>query len=113
MGIAITSGVIASLGSAQAPSDGAPAPPGCAISDLPSNLDSSIPSRFLVTCTRDSTAHTLRNLFQELGPLGQSVEIIQNGNVEAVKRADVILLWSAYSFLVFCSTRRRHELMLR
>src|SRR5258706_4449850 len=101
MGIAITSGVIASLGSAQtpSPSDEAPAPPGCAISDVPSNLDSSIPSRFLVTCTRDSTAHKLRNLFQDLGHLGQSVEIIQNGNVEAVKRADVVLLWSAYLFI--------------
>ena len=90
MGIAITSGVIASLSSAQTPDD--EAPPGCATSDSPSKLDSSIPSRFVVTCTRDSTA---RKLSQDLGRLGHSIEVIQNGNVEAVKNADVILLWSA------------------
>ena len=91
MGIAITSGVIASLSSTQTPSD--EAPPGSAVSDLPSNLDSSFPSRFLVTCTRDSTA---RKLSQDLDRLGHSsVTIIQNGNVAAVESADVILLWSA------------------
>ena len=88
MGIAITSGVIASLSSAQTPDDEAV----YARSGLPSNLYSSIPSRFLVTCTRDSTA---RKLSQDFGSLDHSVGIIQNGNVEAVKSADVILLWSA------------------
>jgi len=99
MGIAITSGVITSLGSAQPPSDAQ----GGAILNLPSNIDRSIPSYFLVTCARDPTARKLGNLFQCLGRLGESVEIIQNGNVEAVKRADVILLWYAYLF----ETRRR------
>jgi len=96
MGIAILSGVIASLDSAQTQSD--EALPGRAIPDSLSELDSSFPSRFLVTCTRDPTARKLRNLFQDLGHLGQSVEIIKNSNVEAVKRADVILLWYAYLF---------------
>jgi len=100
MGIAITSGVIASLDPAQVLSSDVP---GNGISNSPS----SIPSRFLVTCTRDSTAQSLRNLFQDLGPLGQSVEIIQNNNAEAVKRADVILLWYACRFF----TRWRNELM--
>ena len=93
MGIAITSGVIASLGSAKTPSDEAPK---CL--NLLSNPDPSIPSGFLVTCTRDPTTRKLRDIFQDLGRLGQSVEIIQNGNVEAVKKAHVILLWYAHIF---------------
>ena len=100
MGIAITSGVIASLESAQTILD--EALPKHAIPDSLSDTDSSIPSHFLVTCTRDSTARKLRNLFQDLGSFGQSVEIIKNGNVEAVKRADVVLLWCAqYLFIYF------------
>lgn len=89
MGIAISSGVIASLEFSDAQVHD--------ISDLPS-VDASSPSCFLVTCSRDTTARSLRNLFQDLDPLGRSIEIIQNRNVEAVKRADVIILWYACRF---------------
>ena len=103
MGIAISSGVIASLDSPQTLSSDVQ---GHGTSDLPS-VDVSSPSCFLVTCSRDPTARSLRNLFQDLDGLGRSIEIIQNRNVEAVKRADVILLWYTYPF----STQRRSELI--
>lgn len=94
MGIAISSGVIASLEQTQTLASDAQ---GHGISDLPS-VDASSPSCFLLTCSRDPTARSLRNLFQDLDHLGQSTEIIQNRNVEAVKRANVILLWYACHF---------------
>lgn len=104
MGIAITSGVIASLESAQTILD--EALPRHAIPDSLSDIDSSIPSHFLVTCTSDSTARKLRNLFQDLGRFGESVGVIKNGNVEAVKRADVVLLWYAQFYFILYILRR-------
>src|SRR5260221_3093090 len=97
MGIAITSGVIASLDSAQNPPSGLDAPEN-AIPESSPGADASIPSHFLATCARDPTARKLRNLFQDLGGLGESVEIVQSRNVEVVKRADVVLLWYAGHF---------------
>ena len=102
MGIAITSGVIAALDSAQSRPN-----VGSTTLESPISADASMPSRFLATCMRDPTARKLRNLFQDLGGLGESVEIIQTHNAEAVKRADVILLWYACRF----STQWRNEPM--
>jgi hypothetical protein len=98
MGIAITSGVITCLDSVQRPSG--PSASETATLNSPPGVDASFPSRFLATCTRDSTARKLRNLFQDLGGLGESVEIIQGHNVEVVQRADVILLWCVSHFLM-------------
>ncbi|KIM24005.1 hypothetical protein M408DRAFT_332059 [Serendipita vermifera MAFF 305830] len=62
------------------------------LSDFAPVADPSIPTRFLACVSRQSTAQTLRNTFGTLGPLGASVEVFTNANVEAASQANVILL---------------------
>lgn len=60
---------------------------------LPPITDKTIPTRFLACVHRQATAQKLSQVFGAIGPLGACVEIYQNANLEAVKQADVILLW--------------------
>ena len=41
----------------------------------------------------EESAKKLRCIFDALGELGQSVEILSGRNVDGVKNADVVLLW--------------------
>jgi pyrroline-5-carboxylate reductase len=43
--------------------------------------------------SREESAKKLRGIFDALGELGQSVEILTGRNVDGVKNADVVLLW--------------------
>ncbi|KAI6028615.1 putative delta 1-pyrroline-5-carboxylate reductase [Pisolithus orientalis] len=89
MGIAIISGVIASLQSRDAPY---PVPkweshtPGTSTptADTP---DPSLPSLFIATVTRPDSAKKLQETFRGLGGLGLSVQIVIGQN------ADVVILW--------------------
>lgn len=112
MGIAIISGVIASLEASRASpaskkaskweshtpgtstpmlqSPGSEFPP--ANGSLPV-VDPTIPARFLACVNREITAKKLSGVFANLGPMGACVEIYTNANVQAVQQADVVLLW--------------------
>ena len=96
MGVAILSGVIASL---EAKHDSAlPAhakweshTPGTV---TPQTLDDeALPSRFIACVSREETARKLKSAFFAAGTLGRSVEIFQGRNVDAVREASVVLLW--------------------
>lgn len=96
MGIAVLSGVIASLDSTAAPSP----PQAKWESHTPGTLtpnghsmDESLPERFIACVSREESAKKLRTIFFNLGPRGASVEILAGENVRAVKQADVVLLW--------------------
>ncbi|KAF9533457.1 pyrroline-5-carboxylate reductase [Crepidotus variabilis] len=95
MGIAVLSGVIDSLQSSSRLN-------GLSLSKWESHTpgtqtptcihDTTLPSRFLATCSRIETAERLKGLFSGLGELGQSVEVLAGKNVEAVMSADVVML---------------------
>lgn len=94
MGIAIISGVIASLQSRDAPY---PVPkweshtPGTSTptADTP---DPSLPSFFIATVTRSTSAKKLQQTFRLLGGLGPSVQVVIGQNVAAAQQADVVIL---------------------
>ncbi|KAF7322867.1 Pyrroline-5-carboxylate reductase [Mycena chlorophos] len=54
--------------------------------------DASIPTRFLACVSREDSATRLRNVFSALGPMGAGVEVLASRNLEAVQKADVVLL---------------------
>lgn len=110
MGIAVLSGVIDSLAAASAKStiklnglsngNGHHAAsaekweshtPGTVTPTEP--LDTTVPSRFIACVSREETAKKLETIFGGLGELGRTVEIVAGRNVEAVRNADVVLLW--------------------
>jgi len=91
MGIAIVSGVIASMES----SSTAPQfpklkweshTPG---TSTPVNSDPSLPGRFIACVNRRETAERLKGTFASLG---QPVEVVAGDNLRAVQEADVIIL---------------------
>ncbi|KAI0748185.1 pyrroline-5-carboxylate reductase [Daedaleopsis nitida] len=95
MGVAILSGVLASLDAKNTPSF-VPQPkweshtPGTV---TPQTLeDESLPSRFIACVSREETAKKLGTAFLPAGNLARSVEIVRARNVEAVRQANVILL---------------------
>jgi pyrroline-5-carboxylate reductase len=96
MGVAVLSGVIASLGALRDPINPAPKweshTPGTVTPALPSS-DDSLPSRFLACVSRQESGKRLRGLFFGLGGLGPSVEVCVASNVQAVTQSDVVLLW--------------------
>lgn len=109
MGIAIISGVISSLESSRSQlahsSQNAPLQKLEAQStsvltptirsqeeDLQAS-DPAIPTRFLACVSRESSAKKLQGVFGSLGEIGATVEVYHSNNVEAVRQADVILLW--------------------
>ncbi|KAI0093881.1 pyrroline-5-carboxylate reductase [Irpex rosettiformis] len=97
MGIAVTSGVIASLGSSaasgvrHAPEKWESHTPGT-ITPAVQHADESQPSRFIACVSRHESATRLRGLFFSLGGLGASVEVRVGDNVRAVQESQVVLL---------------------
>lgn len=96
MGIAILSGVLESLDAAnrslfnglpkwEVHTPGTLTPTG--------TPDASVPTRFLACVNRESTAQKLVNVFAGVGDLAGKVEVVASKNVEAVRQADVVLLW--------------------
>lgn len=96
MGIAVLSGVIASLDSIATPTSHHAKweshTPGTLTPTGPST-DESFPERFIACVSREESAKRLRSVFFNLGPRGASVEILAAENVRAAKQADVVLLW--------------------
>lgn len=98
MGIAVLSGVLASLESTGS-HDGAAKweshTPGTLTPTIQSPLDESLPSRYLACVSRKESAKHLRSTFFSLGGLGPSVEVLVGENVRAAQEADVVILWCA------------------
>ena len=94
MGIAVLSGVLASL---DAKTSFVPQPKWESHTSgtvTPQILeDESLPSRFIACVSREESAKRLRSLFFSLGGLGPSVEVCVASNVQAVQEADIVLLW--------------------
>jgi pyrroline-5-carboxylate reductase len=103
MGVAILSGVLSSLESRLAsphdpngpatrePASGISTPTASMFLDAP---DETLPSRFIATVGREETGRKLRKTFAALGGRGESVQIrAGKGNIDAVKEADVVLIW--------------------
>ncbi|KAF7295041.1 Pyrroline-5-carboxylate reductase [Mycena indigotica] len=94
MGIAVLSGIIDSLSVAhptpvafnkwEVHTPGTLTPTG--------EPDASIPSKFLACVSREDSAARLRTIFKALGPMGAEVEALASRNLEAVHKADVVLL---------------------
>ena len=102
MGIAMISGVIASLDSRN---DRRPLAkweshtPGT-LTPITESLDPSTPNRFIACVSRQESAKKLKQTFSTLS---RTVEVVASQNLEAVQQSDVILLWygphpSAYPF---------------
>jgi hypothetical protein len=95
MGIAILSGVVASLDPSHAfPKWESHTPGTLTPSDSP---DATVPSRFIACVNREESAAKLRTIFTNLQ--GRSVEVFVSQNLQAIQQADVVLLWYA----VLCS----------
>lgn len=101
MGVAIISGVVASLQSrdnthvspkweSHTPGTSTPT------ADFP---DPSLPSFFIATVTRHESAHKLHHAFGSLGGLGSSVQVQVGENLAAVQKSDVVILWYAVHIL--------------
>ncbi|KAF8631449.1 hypothetical protein AX17_005126 [Amanita inopinata Kibby_2008] len=96
MGIAVLSGVIESLNSASATTTLSgfhkweSHTPGTLTPVGPP--DATVPSRFIACVDREESANRLRSVFGALGILGEGVEVLASRNLEAVQKADVVLL---------------------
>lgn len=97
MGIAILSGVIASIESStfvpqfpklkwESHTPGTSTP-------IDIESDSSLPGRFIACVNRRETAEKLKQTFQSLR---RSVEVVAGENLRAVQEADVVILWYAF-----------------
>lgn len=99
MGIAITSGVLASLESRNPLHGGIHAKweshtSGTSTPVVGPDVDYSLPSRFIACVKREETARKLQKTFSELpGLSGRTVEVVADQNVSSVQQSDVILLW--------------------
>ncbi|RDX56707.1 pyrroline-5-carboxylate reductase [Lentinus brumalis] len=95
MGVAVLSGVLASL-DAKNSSAFVPQPKWESHTSgtvTPQTLeDESLPSRFIACVSREETARKLGTAFFAAGTLGRSVEIVQGRNVDAVRQSNVVLL---------------------
>ena len=107
MGIAITSGVLASL-HAQSPLHGINSrqpkweshTPGTSTPIVADGDDPTLPSRFIACVQREESARRLRETFLAvLG--GGAIEVIVGDNVSAVQQSDVVLLWYAHVIIIF------------
>jgi pyrroline-5-carboxylate reductase len=96
MGIAILSGVIASLESSI---DRRPLPkweshtPGTLTPTTTEPLDLSTPTRFIACVSRQESVKTLNETFSALP---RTVEVVASRNLEAVQQSTVVLLWYAH-----------------
>lgn len=95
MGIAILSGVIASMESSTPHAHQLPVSkweshtPGTS-TPVNSEFDPSLPRRFIACVNRRETAEKLRKIF---GSLSHPVEVVASENLKAVQEADVVILW--------------------
>jgi len=95
MGIAIISGVIASLHpdtvAHNFPKWETHTPGTTTPTDF---LDATVPSRLIACVSRPETATKLKATF---GRLGRPVEVVASNNVEAILQSDVVMLWYVHS----------------
>ncbi|CDO69540.1 hypothetical protein BN946_scf184785.g45 [Trametes cinnabarina] len=103
MGVAILSGVLASLESKHS-INSHPQPkweshtPGTV---TPQTLDDdSLPSRFIACVSREESAKKLGAVFFNAGSLGRSVEIVCANNVQAARESNVVILWQIASTIL-------------
>lgn len=98
MGIAVLSGVLASLNNSTVqpnPEKWESHTPGTLTPTGHHIADETLPSRYLACVSRQESAKKLQGIFYDLGGLGPSVEVLVGENVRAAQEADVILLWYA------------------
>lgn len=112
MGVAILSGVVASLESLPSFSNGLPSLPSPSIAkSLAQNQvpkwehhtsgtstpvgapDASLPSRFIACVSREESAQKLMRVFHGKGSLTDNIEIVAGENLASIQEADVVLLW--------------------
>lgn len=99
MGIAIISGVLASLDS-QSPlhrlGSGFPKweshTPGTSTPTNVTEGDPTLPSRFIACVKREESAKRLRGTFRSFVG-GEAIEVTVEQNIAAVQQSDVVLLW--------------------
>jgi pyrroline-5-carboxylate reductase len=110
MGIAITSGVLASLHS-QSPLHGLKSgqpkweshTPGTSTPVVADVDDPTLPSRFIACVQREESARRLREKFRAvLG--GGAIEVTVGDNLSAVQQSDVVLLWYARFIIIIFGT---------
>lgn len=92
-GVAVISGVLDSLTSPkfdnQSVSVSGTSTPNESLASL---SDASLPDRFIATVSRDESVRKLRKLWAD-HPLANKMTVTNEGNVQAVQQADVVLLW--------------------
>ena len=99
MGIAVTSGVLASLDSHSPLQPSFPHQkweshtPGTSTPVSAADVDPSLPSHFIACVKREESVKKLEKIFGALGSLSSTVEITAGDNLNSIKRSDVILLW--------------------
>lgn len=96
MGIAVLSGVLASLeGRSRAVPNGMITPASGSSTPTAVEDDKSLPSRFVATVGREESVRRLKKVFREMGGMAEQVEVRwgEEGNVKAVEESDVVLLW--------------------
>ncbi|KZT09469.1 pyrroline-5-carboxylate reductase [Laetiporus sulphureus 93-53] len=95
MGVAVISGVLASL---EAKEVAGPFPHAKWESHTPGTMtpheleDEALPSRFIACVTREESAKKLRATFASSGSLGHTVKVLVSDNVHGVQQSDVVLL---------------------
>lgn len=98
MGIAVTSGVLASLDSHSPLQPSFPHQkweshtPGTSTPVNAADVDPSLPSHFIACVKREESVKKLEIIFGALGSLGSTVEITAGDNLNSIKRSDVVLL---------------------
>lgn len=85
MGIAVLSGILASLNEIQAPRSQFPT----SGTSTPAELPSQLPSRFIACVRRPVSA---KRVHRALAEYAQDVTVVQNDNVSACEKADIVLL---------------------
>ncbi len=111
MGIAILSGVVASLDARNAHTSGSPngsqifSPQSSKLPKWESHTSgtstplaapdtvASLPSRFIACVSREESVRHLMRTFHGRGNLSETVEIVAGENTASVGEADVVLLW--------------------
>lgn len=95
MGIAVLSGVVASLESHPSFLNGPPKWEShtSGTSTPVGPPDATSPSRFIACVSRDDSVRYLKKTFHEIGGLAETVEVRAKENVKSVEEAEVVLLW--------------------
>ncbi|KAL1709777.1 pyrroline-5-carboxylate reductase dimerization-domain-containing protein [Schizophyllum commune] len=96
MGIAILSGVVASLEAATSATPSSHKQPKWE-SHTPGTMTpdqdaSSTPSQFIACVSRAETRTKLQGVFGALGPLGKTVQVVAGDNLNAIRQSDVVIL---------------------